>query len=129
MSRSGVHPSRMSDSLKMLLSGNAAVADRAAARLTRQPARERLEERHATGGDEQLSFHEAPPGSRVETQGTERERTRQPCRDGGRSTANSSVASSLGARKRKTAAGRPPPRPGFRRSPVASMTPRRSSTR
>jgi hypothetical protein len=47
----------MSDSLKMLLSGMQAVADRAAARLTSQPARKRLEERHATGGDEQLFLH------------------------------------------------------------------------
>ena len=109
---------------------------------------------------------EAPPRSRVATEGTERGPRSQPRRDcprtgsvpineprrdcprtgtvpingcwdrplrgqslGGRSTANSSVTSSRGERKRKTAAGRPPPRPGVRRSPVASMTPRRSRTR
>src|SRR5439155_3846866 len=49
--------------------------------------------------------------------------------EGGRRTANSSVTSSHPERKRNTAAGRPPPRPAARRSPVLSITPRRRSTR
>ena len=48
---------------------------------------------------------------------------------GGRSTADWSVISSRRERKRKTAAGRPPVGPGSRRSPVASSSPRRRSTR
>jgi hypothetical protein len=58
MSRSGVHPSRMSESLKMLLSGMQP------SRTARRPALcvsrcgELLEkEQRATGGDEQLCFH------------------------------------------------------------------------
>ena len=47
----------------------------------------------------------------------------------GLSAANGSVISSLRSRKRKTSAGRPPARPEGRRSPVGSITSRRSSTR
>jgi hypothetical protein len=49
----------------MLLSGKA-VRDRAATRLADVSRREAVlgEERHATGGDEQLFFHQAPPRSR-----------------------------------------------------------------
>ena len=42
---------------------------------------------------------------------------------------NGSVTSSSREPKRYTAAGRPPPRPGERRSPVGARRPRRSSTR
>ena len=48
---------------------------------------------------------------------------------GGRSTANGSVTASSCEPKRYTVAGRPPSRPGERRSPVDSSRPRRSSTR
>ena len=49
--------------------------------------------------------------------------------DGGRNTANWSVTSSVRLRKRNTAAGRPPARPGTRWSPVVSSRRRRTSTR
>src|SRR6185437_6029053 len=48
---------------------------------------------------------------------------------GGLSAANWSVISSRRERKRYSAAGRPPTRPGSRRSPVRSRTPRRRRTR
>jgi diguanylate cyclase (GGDEF)-like protein len=47
---------------------------------------------------------------------------------GGLSTANGSVTSSLGVRNRNSAGGRPPVRPGSRRPPVGSRTPRRTRT-
>ena len=47
----------------------------------------------------------------------------------GLSAANGSVISSVRSRKRKTSAGRPPARPDGRRSPVGTITSRRSSTR
>src|SRR5438045_9774151 len=81
MSRSGVHPRRTSDSFNsMLLSKTGGTTDRAAARPADVSRREALlrEERDATGGDEQLFFHEAPPWSRVLSQRTKRGRCRQP---------------------------------------------------
>ena len=47
----------------------------------------------------------------------------------GRSAAKGSVMARWRSRKRKTSAGRPPARPDGRRSPVGSITARRSSTR
>ena len=47
----------------------------------------------------------------------------------GRSAAKGSVIARWRSRKRKTSAGRPPARPDGRRSPVGSITARRSSTR
>jgi hypothetical protein len=58
----------MSASLNSMLLSRTAVADRAAARPADVSRREAVleEERRATGGDEQLNFHQAPPRSRVQ---------------------------------------------------------------